>query len=556
MSDEIIADYIVVGAGSAGCVLANRLSALPENEVLILEAGGDDRPLKNPKQFISNVLIHTPIGFGITLHDRKVNWMYETEADPGSANRKHLWPKGKVLGGSSSINGLLYVRGQHADYDGWRQMGCEGWSYDDVKPYFRRAQHQERGESDWHGSGGPLNTSDMTEKHPISADLIEACVEAGIPRSDDINAHDQEGATWFQFTIKNGRRHSAAVAYLHPAMKRPNLRVETEALTTRILFEGKRAIGIEYLQGGKRKVARARREVILAAGSVASPQILELSGIGQPEILAEHGIPLVHALPGVGENLQDHYMIGMQWRLKKEYITVNQRAHGLKLAKEILRYGFSRKGLLSFAVAHIVAFAKSRPDLAHPDIQLHLMPASVDLKRLAETQAFTLETEPGMTITPCQLRPESRGHIHIKSKDPTVYPSIFANYLGDPIDRQAAIDGVKLARRVAQAPAMAKYVAYEDFPGKDVQTDEEIATYTTFAGTTLYHPVGTCKMGHDPMAVVDPQLRVHGIEGLRVVDASIMPRIVSGNTNAPTIMIGEKGADLILEDARRLRAAA
>ncbi|MDB5718782.1 MAG: Choline dehydrogenase, partial [Sphingomonas bacterium] len=338
--------------------------------------------------------------------------------------------------------------------------------------------------------------------------------------------------------------------------KRPNLRVETEALTARILFEGKRAVGVEFIQGGKRKIARARIEVILAAGSVASPQLLELSGVGNPDILAANGVPLVHALPGVGENLQDHYMIGMQWRLKKEHVTVNERAHGLRLAKEIARYAFSRKGLLSFAVAHIVAFAKSRPDLAHPDLQLHLMPASVDLKKLGETQAFTLETEPGMTITPCQLRPESRGHIHIKSNDPMTYPSIFANYLGDPIDRQAAIDGLKLARRVAQAPVMEKYVAYEDFPGKDVQTDEQIAAYCSVAGTTLYHPVGTCKMGHDPMAVVDPQLRVHGLEGLRVVDASIMPRIVSGNTNAPTIMIGERGADLILEDAKRMRAAA
>ena len=547
MADAGEYDYIIVGAGSAGCVLANRLSADPKTRVLLLEAGGDDRPTHNLKQFWTNILIHTPIGFGRTLNNKKVSWLYDTEPDPGTAGRVHKWPKGKVLGGSSSINGLLYIRGQAADYDGWRQMGCEGWSYSDVLPYFRKAEHQERGEDEFHGSGGPLNVSDITEEHPLCAAQLEACVEAGIPRSKDINSADQEGVTWFQYTIRNGQRHSTAVGYLHPAMRRPNLTVETQAHATRVLFEGKTATGVEFLQQGARRTAKARGEVILAAGAVASPQILECSGVGRGEVLRAAGAPVLHELKGVGENMQDHFMLGCQYRLKPGCTSVNELSRGPRLVGEILKYLVSRKGLLSFGVAHTVAFAKTRPELADPDVQLHMMAASMDLDVLARTQGLQLERDPGMTCNPCQIRPESRGHIHIKSPDATVYPKIVPNYICDPFDQEVAVAELKLVRKVMTQPALAPFLESAADPFGD--TDEAMLGYAQVAGATLYHVVGTCKMGHDPMAVVDPELKVIGLQGLRIVDASIMPKICSGNTNAPTIMIAEKAADMILGKA-------
>jgi choline dehydrogenase len=415
-----------------------------------------------------------------------------------------------------------------------------------VKPYFRRAEHQERGACEHHATGGPLNVSDVTETHEVSDAVIEACVEAGMPRTNDVNGADQEGVTWYQLTVKNGQRCSAAVGYLHPVMDRANLRVETNALASRVIFEGKRAVGVEFTQGGVTRVAKAKREVILAGGAVNSPQLLQLSGIGPATLLQDKGIAVVANLPGVGENLQDHYVIGMRYRLKDGIVSVNEMTKGTRFLGEVFKYLSKRTGLLSLSAAHIAAFCKSRPDLSGPDIQFHILPATMDQDKLMNEQKMVLEDKPGLTIAPCQLRPESRGHIRIKSADPREYPSIVANYLSNPLDQEVAIASLKWGRKIAAQPALAPYVDHEMDPGPGFDTDEQLLAFARENGTTIYHPVGTCQMGHGPMAVVDPELRVHGVEGLRVVDASVMPRLVSGNTNAPTIMIAEKASDMIL----------
>ena len=527
-------DFIVVGAGSAGCVLANRLSASGSKQVLLLEAGGRD----------TNPWIHVPVGYFKTLHNPKTDWCYVTEPDPGLNDRAIQWPRGKTLGGSSSINGLLYIRGQKEDYNHWRQLGNAGWSFDDVLPYFRRSENQERGSDDYHGVGGPLSVSDMRARRKICDALIDAAEEIGIPRNDDFNGAKQEGAGYFQLTARNGRRCSASVAYLRPARRRKNLTIETHALATGVLFEidnGRRAGGMAYTVKGQRREARLRPggEVVLAAGAIGSPQILQLSGVGPGKLLQDLGIPVRHALPGVGENLQDHLQVRMIYKVNVP--TLNEEINNVLRRMLIgMEYVVFRSGAMSMGASQVCIFAKTRPELETPDIQFHFQPLSAD------KPGIQMHRFPGVTLSVCQLRPESRGSITIKSADPSAYPAITPNYLSATRDQITAVAGMRVARRLAQSQAFSRFVVDEVVPGKAIETDDELLDAARKISQTIYHPTSTCKMGSDDMAVVDDQLRVHGIEALRVVDASIMPTIVSGNTNAPTIMIAEKASDMIL----------
>lgn len=527
-------DYIVIGAGSAGCAVVNRLSEDPKNQVLVLEAGGKDK----------NIWIHIPVGYAKTLDMPGLNWRFDTEPEERTYNRKIPIPRGKVLGGSSSINGLLYVRGQHQDYDHWAQLGCTGWSFEQCLPFFKKSENFERGGDDMRGSGGPLNVMDMPSKHELLDAWIDAAEEAGYPRNPDYNGQDQEGFGYYQVTQKAGRRWSAAKAYLAPALKRPNVSLEMEAHVTRLLFEGKRCVGVEVRQGGQLKSFRAGHEVVLSAGAIQSPQILELSGIGQADLLKGHGIDMVHELPGVGENHHDHYLSRPMWRLTKN-VSLNNDSRGIRLVGEVLKYAFGRKGLLTFPAGVVHGFVKTRPELETPDVQYHIAHASI-----TDIKTRSLEREPGMTCAPCQLRPQSRGHVHIKSADPMAAPSIVCNFLKEYEDQQAMIAGIKIARALVEQPALKDYVKFEITPGEDCRTDDEILDFALRTGATVYHPVGACKMGPegDRNAVVNPRLQVYGISGLRVADASIMPQLVSGNTNAPAMMIGEKAAAMILEE--------
>lgn len=528
-------DYIIVGAGSAGCVLANRLSADGKYSVLLLEAGPKD----------SNLWIHVPLGYGKLFKDKTVNWMYQTEPEPGLEGRSVFQPRGKVLGGSSSINGLLYVRGQHQDYDRWRQRGNAGWGYDDVLPYFKKAEDQQRGSNEFHGAGGPLPVSDWRHADPLSEAFVVAAAETGIPTNPDFNGATQEGAGFFQTTTRQGKRASTAVAYLRPAKNRGNLQVETSALAQRILFDGRRAVGLEYRQGSAVKTAKARKEILVSSGAYNSPQLLQLSGVGPAELLRKHGIDIVLDAPGVGNDLQDHMQVRIVMRCSQK-ITLNDIVnHPLRRIMAGAHYAAFRKGPLTIAAGTSGAFFKTNPRLASPDIQVHFLPFSTD-KMGEKLHPFS-----GFTASVCQLRPESRGTLRIKSADPTVQPEIRINYLASETDRTTNVEGLKILRKILHAPALKPYVVEEVDPGKRVSTDDEWLGYARQRGSTIYHPTSTCRMGNDPLAVVDQQLKVRGIEGLRVVDGSVMPDLVSGNTNAPIIMIAEKASDMILQDARQ-----
>jgi choline dehydrogenase len=532
-ADTIKADFVIVGAGSAGCAVAARLSEDAATRVVLLEAGGEDK----------NRWIHIPLGFGKTFADPSVNWCYETEPDPGAADRRVFWPRGKVLGGSSSINGMVYIRGQAEDFDHWRQLGNAGWSFDDVLPYFKRAEHQVRGADGFHGTGGPLCVSDVAQ-HPICEAFIASAMELGFPRNDDFNGAGQDGVGYHQTTTRNGRRCSTAVGYLRPAMQRANLRVVTEALTEKVLLEGRRAIGVSFRRGGRLCMARAAREVILCGGAVNSPQLLMLSGIGPQPHLAEFGIPFVHHLPGVGQSLQDHYSAPVKLRCKLP-VTVNDvMLSNARKLKAGLEYYMFHRGPLSMISSPAALFARTRSELASPDVKISISPFS------AERPQDGLHRFSGFTSIAYQLRPESRGEIKLKSPDPFDAPAVHPNYLAAETDQRTIVAGLQLIRRILANPHMQPYIESEFQPGLAVDTDEQLLDYARRRGGTVYHPTSTCRMGNDPMAAVDAELRVHGIDGLRVADASIMPTVVSGNTNAATIMIGEKVADMVRQQLR------
>ncbi len=527
-------DYIIVGSGSAGSLLANRLSVDPDKQVLVLEAGGDNR----------NFWLHLPVGYFRTIYDDRFSRQFDTEPSEGSGGRNVVWPRGRVIGGSSSINGLIFIRGQHEDFDDWAELGATGWSYNDVLPYFRKFEGYAGGESQYRGRFGELGVSDLRNDNPACRAWVEAAQEFGLPANSDFNAQSTYGVGAYQLTLKGRWRSSSATAFLRPALSRPNVTLLSGALVSRVVFDGTRAVGVEWQKDGSRHEAVARGEVILAAGALQSPQLLQLSGIGPKALLEKHGVAVVHDAPGVGENLQDHYQMRCLVRLNRKITLNDGMRNPFALAKWGLQWLIGSSGPLTVGAGQVggAACTKYAED-GRPDIQFNVMPLSVD------KPGTPLHRYSGFTASVWQCHPKSRGSVHIQSADPAEQPRIAPRYFSEDIDRHVMVEGVKILREIFDRPAFKKLIDAEVFPGPAAQSDDEIWASIRDGGGTVFHPVGTCRMGSDAAAVVGADLKVRGVSGLRVIDASVMPKITSANTNAPTMMIAEKGANAILADA-------